>query len=91
MTRVTFFCPKISALYDEGNKLAEISAGVFSCTEEKLVKFLKKYPGVSLLSQEEEKPAAHIPGQHGPVPEQPPVINGGLTACGMSGVRIKRQ
>jgi hypothetical protein len=93
MTRFTFLCQNpISAFYqDEGTKLAEIAAGAFSCTDDKLAKFLKGYPGVSLLSEQPEKEPAFNPGQHGPVPEQPPVINGGLTAGGMSGVRIRRQ
>ena len=90
--RFTFFCQnKIDAFYMAGTKHAVIASGIFSTTDEDLAKFLHGYPGVKWLSNEAEKPAAPNPGQHGPVPEQPPVINGGLTAGGMSGVRIKRQ
>jgi hypothetical protein len=90
--RYTFLCQNsISALYDEGNKLAEVAAGVFSTTDDKLAKFLKAYPGVSVLSEAPEKQAPHNPGQFGPCPESSPTLHGGLTAGGVSGVRIRRQ
>jgi hypothetical protein len=90
MTRFTFLCPKISALYDEGNKLAEIAAGVFTTTSDKLAKFLAAYPGVSVLSQEEEKPAAFNPGQHDQCPEPIRVIHG-FSGGGAMNARVKKQ
>jgi hypothetical protein len=91
--RFTFFCPKISAFFQKGpyTELAEIAAGVFSTVDDQLATFLKGYPGVTCLREEVERPAAPNPGQHGPVPEQPPVVNGGFSGGGMAGVRIKKQ
>jgi hypothetical protein len=90
--KFTLLCQhKISALYDEGNKLAEIAAGVFTTTDDKLAKFLKGYPGVSLLSEQAEKPAPANAGQADQCPEPVVVIHGGFSGGGAAAARIKRQ
>ena len=92
MTRVTFFCENpIAAFFMNGQKHACIARGVFSSSDEHLAAFLKTYPGVSVLSEEEEKIAAFQPGQYGPVPEQPPVLHGGFSGGGAMAIKPKKQ
>ena len=91
MTRFTFLCPKISAFYGKESNLAEIAAGAFSTVDDQLAQFLKGYPGVSLLSERPEKPAAPNPGQHDQCPEPVRVINGGFSGGGAMAARAKKQ
>jgi hypothetical protein len=90
--KYTFCCQhSISALYDGGNKLAEIAAGVFSTTEEKLGLFLKGYAGVKLLSETPDKAPAPInAGQYGLAPDIPLVINGGFSGGGAMAIKGKK-
>ena len=89
----TVFCERpIDAFYFGGTKHACIARGIFTTNDENLAAFLKTYPGVSVLSETPDKASAPInAAQYGPAPESSPTLHGGLTAGGMSGVRIKRQ
>jgi len=90
--RFTFFCEnKIDAFYLNGTRQAVIARGVFSTTDPDLAAFLRTYPGVGLLSEQPEQPAAPNPGQHDQCPEPVQVVNGGFSGGGAAAARIKRQ
>jgi hypothetical protein len=92
MTRVTFFCENpIDAFFMNGQKHACIARGVFSTSDEHLAAFLKTYPGVSVLSEEEDRPAAFNAGQYPQCPEPVVVINGGFSGGGAMAARPKKQ
>ena len=92
MTRVTFFWENpIDAFFMNGQKHACIARGVFSTSDEHLAAFLKTYPGVSVLSEEEDKAPAPInAAQYGFVPEQPPVLHDCLSGGGVMNARVKK-
>jgi hypothetical protein len=90
--KYTFFCERpIDAFYLNGTKHACACRGIFNTSDENLGLFLATYPGVSLLSKEEDKPAAIDAGQYPQCPEPVVVINGGFSGGGAMAIKPKKQ
>lgn len=86
----TFFCERpIDAFYLNGQRHACVARGIFTTNDAHLAAFLKTYPGVSMLSQQPEKPAAFHPGQYDQCPEPVRVIHGGFSGGGAAAARLK--
>ena len=88
----TFFAEQpIDAMYLNGQKHACIARGIYTTSCPDLASWLKTYPGVSVLSEQEEKIAPIDAGQYPQCPEPVVVINGGFSGGGAMAARPKKQ
>ena len=75
----------IRALYDSGRRSITLATGRYTTSDRDEHRFLKIYPGVTLLSEETESPAPLRPG------EKPSAIPPSAPLKTLPGVQIKER